>query len=94
MKALKYFCLSLLIIATIQLKAQHTIFIEEGKIEFEKKVNQYAGLDESDSWSELEKKTMSKFKTTYFDLLFSKNKTIYQPGRENPDNNKMFFSDN
>lgn len=51
-------------------------------------------MEDGDSWSELQKKTMPKFRTTYFDLLFSKNKTIYQPGRENPDNNKIFFNDN
>ncbi len=73
--------------------AQNTIFLTEGKIEFEKKVNSYALMDEDNSWSELEKKMMPKFQVTYFDLLFSKDKTMYQPGRENPDNNKLFFGD-
>ena len=67
--------------------AQNTIFLTEGKIEFEKRVNQYALMEEGDSWNDLQKKTMPKFKVTYFDLLFTHNKTIYQPGRENPDNN-------
>ncbi|MEP7277223.1 MAG: GLPGLI family protein [Bacteroidota bacterium] len=47
-----------------------------------------------DSWNELHKKTMPKFKTTCFDLLFYKNQTIYQPGRENPNNNRNMFFDN
>jgi GLPGLI family protein len=71
-------------------KAQNTVFLSAGKIEFEKKINLYAQLDENDSWSELEKKMMPKFKTTYFDLLFFNNKTVYRPGRENPDNNKLW----
>ncbi|GAC1431020.1 MAG: hypothetical protein NVSMB7_07180 [Chitinophagaceae bacterium] len=54
----------------------------------------YARMDEGDTWSEIQKKTMPKFRSTYFDLVFDKNRTIYQPGRENPDNNKTFFSDN
>ena len=76
------------------LHAQNSIFLSEGKIEFEKKVNTYALMEEGDSWSDLQKKTMPKFRVTYFDLLFAKNKTFYQPGRENPDNNKGFFFNN
>jgi GLPGLI family protein len=94
MKAFKYIFLCCLVAVTAQLKAQNTIFLAEGKIEFEKKLNLYSQMDEGDSWSDLQKKTMPKFKTSYFDLIFSKNKTIYQPGRENPDNNKLMFFDN
>ena len=94
MKALKYILLSLGAMASIHLCAQNTLFLTEGKIEFEKKLNVYSQMDEGDSWSDLQKKTMPKFRTTYFDLLFSKNKTIYQPGRENPENNKNMFFDN
>jgi GLPGLI family protein len=90
MKVIQYIFLFCLAAVTQRAHAQNNIFLTEGKIEFEKKVNMYAMLDEGDTWSDVEKKTMPKFKTTYFDLLFSKNKTIYQPGRENPDNNKLF----
>jgi len=83
-----------LIFLSACLQAQNAIFLTEGKIEFEKKVNMYALMEEGDSWNDLQKKTMPKFKSTYFDLLFTKNRTIYQPGRENPDNNKIFFSEN
>ena len=91
MKAIKYIFLCFLAITAMQLKAQNTIFLAEGKIEFEKKINLYSQIDEDNSWSELQKKTMPKFKSTFFDLFFSKNKTIYQPGRENPDNNKLWY---
>ena len=74
----------------VRLDAQNVIFLEHGKIEFEKKVNLYADLDEDDSWSEVEKRAMPKFKSTYFDLLFSGEKTLYRPGRENTDNNKLY----
>ncbi|MEO5685420.1 MAG: GLPGLI family protein [Chitinophagaceae bacterium] len=90
MKAIQYFFLCCLMLASMGLKAQNNIFLQEGKIEFEKKVNLYSMMDEGDSWSELQKKTMPKFKSTYFDLYFSKNRTIYQPGRDNPDNNKLW----
>jgi GLPGLI family protein len=73
-----------------QARAQNAIFLSEGKIEFEKKINLYARMDEDNSWTELEKKTMPKFKTTYFDLLFTRNKSLYRPGRDNTDNNKLW----
>lgn len=95
MKGIPHLLLFCIIISTNLLKAQNTIFLAEGKVEFERRVNNYALMDEGDSWSELQKKTMPKFKTTYFDLYFSKNKTMYQPGRENPDNNRTgMFDDN
>jgi GLPGLI family protein len=74
----------------LQAPAQNTIFLSEGKIEFEKKINLYARMDEGNSWTELARKTMPQFKTTYFDLLFTRNKSLYKPGRENTDNNKLW----
>ena len=73
-----------------QARAQNTIFLSEGKIEFEKKINLYARMDEDNTWTELEKKAMPQFKTTYFDLLFTHSKSLYKPGRENTDNNKIW----
>ena len=70
--------------------AQNTIFLSEGKIEFEKKVNLYARMDENNSWTELEKKTVPQFKTSYFDLTFTRTKSLYKPGRDNTDNNKIW----
>lgn len=78
---------------SLHLQAQNTIFLTEGRIEFEKKVNVYAQMDENSSWSELEKKTTPQFKSTYFNLLFKGNKTLYKPGKENPDNNKNSWWD-
>jgi GLPGLI family protein len=72
-------------------KGQNPVFLTEGKIEFERKVNLYAEMkDWDDSWSELRKKTTPNFKTTYFDLYFKGNKTLYRPGRDNPDNVKLY----
>jgi GLPGLI family protein len=47
-------------------------------------------MHEDEAWMELTKKRMPKFKTTYFDLLFSGNRTLYKPGRENPENNNLW----
>lgn len=93
MKPLKYTFLFFMLMAAARSNAQNTIFLNEGKIEFEKRVNMYALMEEGDSWNELQKKTMPKFKSTFFDLYFTKNKTMYLPGRENPENNKSFFNE-
>ncbi len=60
-------------------------FIAKGKIEFEKKVNMHKQLDniqEDESWRNMIKKMIPPVKTSYFDLYFNSNKSIYMPGRE------------
>jgi len=57
---------------------------------FEKKTNLYDQMQEdNDNWTDLMKKSMPRFRTDYFELQFSNNKTLYQPGPPNPDNNKI-----
>ncbi len=85
--------LLLLLTAFTKLRSQQTIFLSEGKIEFTRTINLYARMVEgenSDSWNELQKKTMPKFKTSFFDLYFSNNQWVYKPGRANPDNNRLW----
>ena len=59
-------------------------FILKGKIEFEKKTNLHKQLDfeEDEAWRNMIKKSMPQIKTSYFDMYFNGNKTIYTPGRE------------
>lgn len=60
-------------------------FIVKGKIEFERKVNLHKQLDniqENEEWRETIKKMTPPVKTSYFDLYFNSNKSIYIPGRE------------
>lgn len=91
MKSLMYviaFCC--LMISTV--KAQNAVFISQGRIEYERKVNLYAQVDDEDddTWKELMKKMMPQFKTSYFNLEFDGSKTLFKPGRENTDNNKLW----
>jgi GLPGLI family protein len=87
-----YGFLFFLAVAGLPATAQNAIFLSQGKIEFERTVNQYAQLDDNNSWTDLEKKMMPKFRTNYFDLLFTRSKTIYRPGREiaQPANQSFF----
>jgi len=77
---------------TTSVKSQNAIFLSKGRIEFEKKVNLYAQVDDEDddTWKDLMKKMMPQFKVTYFDLEFNGNKTLFKPGRENTDNNRIW----
>jgi GLPGLI family protein len=74
-------------------KSQNPIFLTHGKIEFEYKLNIYAQMqdDNEDGWQDWIKKNMPQFKTSYFNLAFDNSKTMYQPGKDNPENNKIWI---
>src|SRR5690348_12278557 len=72
-----------------QMDAQ-AIFLSKGKIEFEKRTNVWADL--KGSFAEELKKSIPQFRTSYFDLIFDGDKTIYKPGRESTDRPVSFFN--
>jgi len=98
MKNLKYIytiIFSTLLFTSVKTKAQNTIFLSHGRIEYERKVNLWAQIDDNDwdndeDWKALMRKINPQFKSTFFDLEFNGNKTLFKPGRENPANNKMW----
>lgn len=86
--------LFLLLVTARSVSAQsNTVFISQGKIEFERSINVYAQLsnDDDGEWSEFRKKMSIHFKTAYFDLLFNRNKSLYRPGRESNDKDNSFM---
>ena len=74
---------SLLLSLPMVTRAQ-TQFLLKGKIEFERKINVHKQVDpdENDSWYKEFIAKQPKFYTSYFDLHFNGNKTVYKPGRE------------
>ncbi|MBV9988704.1 MAG: GLPGLI family protein [Chitinophagaceae bacterium] len=71
--------------------AQQSNIITQGRIEFEKKTNLHSIFDSYDEvWGAEMKKQFPQFKLTYFDLYFTESKTLYKPGRENTDNNRLW----
>lgn len=68
-----------------------TKFVQAGKIEFERKINVHRQFEpeEDDSWFKEMISKMPKFHTTYFELSFEGNRTMYKPGRESEDNKKL-----
>jgi GLPGLI family protein len=72
--------------------AQNTIFLSHGKIEYERRVNVFAQIgNDDDQWSEFRKKLSNHFKTSYFDLVFTGDKSLYRPGRESADREVFNF---
>ncbi|WP_018613197.1 GLPGLI family protein [Segetibacter koreensis] len=70
----------------LSVNAQQQEFIDKGKIEFERTTNLYKRLEQDDedgnsSIIEALKKELPEYKTSYFNLYFDGNKTLYQPGR-------------
>ncbi|THU37983.1 GLPGLI family protein [Niastella caeni] len=57
-------------------------FITQGRIEFERKTNQHAFMDESSIWDDMAKKNLPKFVTFYYDLTFKGDRTIFKVGRD------------
>lgn len=76
---------TLIIIALLafisRLSAQQQ-FITKGKIEYERKTNQHALMDDNSLFDDMAKKSLPKFVTYYYDLTFKDGKSIYKPGRE------------
>ena len=60
-------------------------YISKGKIEFERKVNIHAQME--GEFAEQFKKQIPQYYTTYFDLIFAGDKSIYKPGKEGDKNN-------
>jgi GLPGLI family protein len=60
-------------------------FITRGKIEFERKINVHKQFEGDGEWIQEIKKSIPQYDVTYFDFYFDGNKSVYKPGRENPD---------
>lgn len=80
--------LLLLIFLFPPLSHAQEIFLSQGKIEFEKKVNIHKNMEDDaegeqdDMWRQMIKKMSPEYKLSYFDLYFNASETLYQPGRE------------
>jgi GLPGLI family protein len=84
---LQLLCMFLLACAGI---AQDAKFITYGRIEYEKRTNQHALLEEENIWEEMMKDIYPKFAVTYFDLVFDSARSIYKTGRD-PENKMIHW---
>jgi len=83
----------LLLFCFVVIAQSQQVFIKHGKIEYERKTNSHRlyFTGEDGSWVEQFKKLVPQFKTSYFDLLFMENKSIYKPGKETEEDKTGFF---
>jgi GLPGLI family protein len=89
---MKKYLLLVLMCACSSLLYSQDIFIAKGEIEFEKRVHFIANIDDiykkdDDNDGGFDfinsiKKQLPEWKTSYFNLYFDGNKTLYEPGRE------------
>ncbi len=84
----QYFLILTIFLCTSAVKAQ---FTTSGKIEYERKVNVYAQMDEMENkdWFEKIKAQIPKFSSTFFDLTFDTARSMYKPGKEVETNSKL-----
>ncbi len=81
--------LIVLLLLPFVMQAQFTRF---GKIEYERKLNIHALMDEDEDseWYQKIKSQVPKFTSTFYDLFFNTRETLYKPGRETDGQNKLF----
>ena len=81
-----YFLVISFLLSIVSVQSQQ-VFIEKGKIEFERTANIHKRMDDDagengSSFYDALKKQVPQFKTSYFNLYFDNDKTLYEPGRE------------
>jgi len=77
---------AIFLLSHFPLHAQNTLYLEQGRVEFEKKENNYAWLDGYDmdvNRKEALKESIPQFKQTYFNLFFKNGQTLWKPVPEN-----------
>jgi len=79
MKILLYIIALVLTYSALQAQQQ---FITQGKIEYERKTNQHAFMEDGNIWDDMAKNNLPKFVTFYYDLTFKGDRTLFKTGRE------------
>ena len=85
-----FICIFFIALFHLNVNAQ-AIFIKQGKIEFEKKENLHKMI-EGESWLENFKDKIPQYRSTYFNLYFKDNKTVFEKARDSEEK-IPFFSD-
>jgi GLPGLI family protein len=67
-------------------------FIHAGTIEYERKENQRNEFEGQGEFADEIKKNMPEYKTTYFNLYFSGDKSLFQPGRDVGGTSNFFWT--
>lgn len=71
-----------------------TQFITKGRVEYEKKINQFKGIEEqaeNNTWLQMMMKAYPKIITDKYELRFDENKSAYKLVKENPENKYIMW---
>ena len=88
---IKLICTILVLFLVCTIADAQQTFVTAGKIEFEKKENLHK-IIEGESWLDNFKDKIPQFRTSYFNLYFKDNKTLFEKARDS-DEKIPFFSD-
>jgi GLPGLI family protein len=80
--SMKYLFHILLLPLSLAIRGQQ-VFIDHGKIEYEFRINVHKQME--GDWAEEFKDKIQKFKTTYFNLFFKGDITVFEKGRDSDD---------
>jgi len=90
---MKYLFFCFLVFSFFESKAQ-TVFLSEGKVQYERKMNQFKSFEDDEDgegeWIKELKKTMPRFVNDIYELQFTKSKTSYKLKAENADTKYMW----
>ena len=70
----------LILIITCAFSVKSQTFVTRGKIEYEVKINNHKSFGDG-MWADMAKEKFPKFSTTYYDLVFNENKSVYKFNR-------------
>lgn len=84
---------TLLLTTSILYTEAQTQFITQGRVEYEKKVNQHKPLEEEadNMWNAERMKVIPKFVSDIYELKFNSSKSVYKLAKENPNNKYMMW---
>ncbi|TAG13264.1 MAG: GLPGLI family protein [Sphingobacteriia bacterium] len=90
---MKKYIISLVFFTCILSAKSQVQFITQGRVEYEKKMNQHTPLeDEADNiWNVERMKVIPKFVTDIYELKFNASRSIYKLAKENPTNRYMMW---
>ena len=91
---MKKILIALMIIYSVRVSAQTKGIVHRGTIQFERKMNMHNQIDDmmksgNSSWLERAKERLDRYKVDKFEMMFTKEQSIYQPAKDGISELKM-----
>ncbi|MDE3235874.1 MAG: GLPGLI family protein [Bacteroidota bacterium] len=91
---IKLICFLYCIVFCVTVTAQNIAFITNGRVEYERRLNQHKQLDdeEDNDWTRTMRKNFPKIVSDIYELRFTSNRSVYKLAQENTDNKYLWGS--